>query len=399
MSKKQSKSKKHNTSQPDYFDLYNDRHDTKIAMAMMVKNESFRIEVSLKSCLGFISKFIIYDTGSTDTTVDIIKNFCKKYKISLYLKYGTFIDFSTSRNILLQFADTINNIDYILLLDCNDELQNGANLIKFCKQEHKESAFFIKQSWKTDIIIDYFNIRLIKPRHGWKYNGVVHEYIDSDSTTDIKIPDVVLFQDRTKDDNKSGLRFIKDKELLLSEYKKEDKTPRTIYYLAQTCECLRQYDEAIIYFKDRLNYEGFYEERYQAAYHIGMISRRIGKSFEDYSGYFLLAFSIMHRTEPLVRLAEYYIDKKAWTQAYFYLHESCKIDIPICGLFVDSEMYKYYRWHLMGIVAFYTNQYKEGFDACKIAISIRNNIIDRNNLDHYISVLPDLSVGDKLMCI
>jgi hypothetical protein len=378
------------------------KKSTNIGAAIMVKNESLRIEVTLKSILGFANVLIIYDTGSTDDTISIIKSFCKKYKISLYLKMDNeFIDFSTNRNILLDFADTVPNIEFLLLLDCNDELHNGSDLIKFCKVAPKnEEAFFIKQSWKAGIIINYYNIRLIRRNSGWRYKGVVHEYLcKGDDKANIKIPNVILFQDRTQDDDKSAKRFHKDKELLLKEYNSIDKTPRTVYYLAQTYECLNDLVNAAKYYIERMALIGYYEERYQAAYHVGMIYRELKKPFEEYIGYFLFAFGIMHRAEPLVRIVEYYNSCQQWSQSFYFINEACKIDIPDCGLFVDVELYKYYRWHLMGIVAYYVKEYKMGLEACKIALQHRNNSIDKHNLIFYTNELNCTNETIKLQLL
>ena len=368
----------------DFSFTYDKRKNTGIAAILMVKNESLRIHVSLTSVLGFASTIIIYDTGSTDNTINIIVKFCKKYKLSLYVKYGTFVDFSTSRNVLLDFADTVPNVNFYLMMDCNDELQNGPDLIKFCNNIKKDNAFFLKQSWKSGIYINYYNIRLIRSKCGWRYKGVIHEYICKEGEeANIRVPGVILFQDRTKDDNKSFIRFTKDKELLLGEYNSKNRTPRTVYYLAQTFECLEDKENAIKYYSERMGLIGFFEERYQAAYHVGMLYREMNRPFEQYVGYFLFSFGIMHRSEPLVRIAEYYISKQQWSQAYFYLKESCKIITPDCGLFLDVELYNYYRWHLMGIVAYYVKEYEDGLNACKIAIEKRNNDIDKNNLIFY----------------
>lgn len=374
-----------NLDKTENISIIHDTHKNNyIAALLMVKNESLRIHVTLESLLGFIHTVIIFDTGSTDDTISIITNFCNKYKLTLYIHFGTFVDFSTSRNEALDFADTIQNINYLLLLDCNDELKNGTELLKFCKDYNgPESAFLLKQSWRSNIIINYFNVRLIKSKSGWRYKGVVHEYIcNNNIRPTIRLHDIVIYQDRTKDDNKSFLRFSKDKELLTKEYE-TNKTGRTVYYLAQTYECLHDLKIATKFYKERMTMDEYYEEKYQAAYHVGMLYKELGKPFEKYSGYFLFALGVMHRSEPLVRIAEYYISIQEWIQAFYYLNEACKIDIPECGLFVDVELYNYYRWHLMGIVAFYVKEYKIGLYACEKAIKVRNNDIDKHNLIFY----------------
>jgi glycosyltransferase involved in cell wall biosynthesis len=359
--------------------------NTNICGVIMVKNESYRILVTIKSIVKFIDELVIYDTGSTDDTVEKIIDFCKTNKLTINIMHGEFVDFSTSRNALLDFADSVTVSDFYLMLDCNDELQGGKELVKYCKTAPSNNAFFLKQSWKSSIIIDYYNIRLTRSKCGWRYKGVVHEYIYKDGEEPgPRVPGVVLFQDRTQDDTKSFKRFSKDKELLLKEYNSEEKTPRTVYYLAQTYECLSDKENAMKYYKERSKIiNGFFEERFQAAYHVGMLCKDLRIPFEDYSGYFLLSYEIMARAEPLVRIAEYYISVKRWYQAYVYLHEACKTKVPECGLFLDIEMYKYYRWHLMGIVAYYVDERDEGITACNIAIKERNNSIDKNNLNYY----------------
>ena len=93
-----------------------------IALLMMLKNEEKRLHVSLDSVIGHIDSIVVFDTGSTDKTIEILETFCKKNKITLRLKHGEFVNFSESRNVSLEFADTFPEIDYLLLLDCNDEL-------------------------------------------------------------------------------------------------------------------------------------------------------------------------------------------------------------------------------------------------------------------------------------
>lgn len=107
-----------------------------IAILMMVKNEKKRLRVTLESVKDFADSLVIFDTGSTDNTIDICKEFCEKNKIPLRLKQGDFVNFETSRNVSLDFADSFPDIDFILLMDTNDELKvekNYVNLLKNLK--------------------------------------------------------------------------------------------------------------------------------------------------------------------------------------------------------------------------------------------------------------------------
>lgn len=379
-------------------------NDANISLIMMVKNESKRIHVTLNSVINIVNRIIIYDTGSTDETINIIKEFSLNNKISLYVKFGTFIDFSVSRNILLDYANNILNTDFLLLMDANDELINGDKLIQFCKEnkETKEFGFFIKQKWLVHCHIEYFNIRLIRANNNWKFIGKVHEYIHRPNYTPIIIiPDVILFQNRLLDDDKSFYRFSVDEKLLMEEYNSINKTERTIFYLAQTKECLGKKEEAIKYYKERsMVKNSFIEEVFQSIYKVGMLLKEIKEPFEIYSGYFLLAIStIPNRIEPFIRLTEYYISIRSWNLAYLFIKHACDMQIPFALLFLDIECYKYYRWHLMGIIAYYVNKYEDGLKACEIAIKERNNNIDIYNLSFYKNELNSKNLLIKMQLL
>lgn len=389
----------------EYYTL--DKNKPTLGLLMMVKNEEKRLQVSLDSVVGQVDALIFYDTGSTDKTIEIIENFAEKHKINLYLKHGTFVDFSISRNVSLDFADTVD-VKYLLLLDCNDELQCGDNLKPLLKNfaDKDSTAFLVCQQWWCGQLDKYYNVRLVKARCGWRYRGSVHEFMqDTLSETDqprfqvMRLPDnIVLYQDRTKDDDKSGKRFKRDRELLLRDHKADPKEPRTLFYLAQTCQCLGLQDEALYYSKLRLDQQGFAEERFHSYIRCGMASMALGHIWADCMKWFIRAYEEFQRAEPLIKIADYYRQlagiavkqgiptNNLWRIAYMYTEEACQLTYPEhCILFVDKGIYDYYRWHVMGVVAFYVGKHAEGKEACLKAIANGNNKdVDKNNLQFYV---------------
>lgn len=366
-----------------------------IALLMMVKNEHKRLHVSLQSVVGIVSSVVLYDTGSTDNTIQIATDFCKQHNIPLRLKQGTFVDFSTSRNVSLDFADTFDDIDFLLLLDCNDELRGGNHLINFCNdmltKEH--TGFLVCQHWFSGTNDQYFNIRLVKARKGWRYFGSVHEYMkDTSSSTNepsfpvVRMPEcIVLYQDRTKDDDKSQKRFLRDKELLLQDYKKDPTNTRTVFYLAQTCSCLQHHEDAYYYSRIRCEMGGFEEERFHSFMRCGNESVDLKHDWYDSMKWYIKAYEHSNRVEPLVKLANYYRDQKLWHLASLYCERACKLSYPTdCILFVNKLDYEYNRWHLMGIIGYYANNHELGQFACKKAIEYGlHKEVDEKNLSFY----------------
>ena len=371
-----------------------------IAVLMMVKNEHKRLHITLESIKNFADSLVIYDTGSTDNTIEICENFSKLNNIPLRLLQGEFVNFSVSRNAALDFADSFKDINYILLLDTNDELKGG-NILRKIAEEYMEkdrSAFLISQEWFSGTTNKYYNVRFIKAHKGWRYKGVVHEYISNeDKAEDLKIDklqidQIYIYQDRTQDDDKTSKRFERDEVLLKKEYLKNPKEPRTLFYLAQTYSCLKDNENAFYYYKLRSKImEGFFEERYESCFKCGELSESLNLDWYDSFGWYMKAFEIIPRVEPLVKIGDYYRKKNNWIIAHTFAKLACELPYPDqCILFIDKLAYEYKRWHLYSIVSFYVGNYETGEKACKLAIEngTKYNIgsieLDKSNLKFYL---------------
>lgn len=366
-----------------------------IGLVMMVKNEKKRIQYTLDSIVGHVDCMIIYDTGSTDNTIDIIKKHADKHKINLYLIEGEFVDFSTSRNVVLNFADTID-VKFLLLMDTNDELKGGDKLRRFITENmnSETTGYLICQNWWFGKFDKYYNIRFVKNRTGWRYKGCVHEWIsDTTSSTDqpshpvIRIPDdIILYQDRTKDDDKTSKRFKRDRKLLLAAYKDNPTDSRTLFYLAQTCSCMGLNEESLYYYKLRSDLEGFQEEKFHSFLRSGNLAAILRHSWYDVMSYYMKAIEHSNRAEPYVKIAHHYINEKKYEIATGFARMACELEYPdTCILFVDKKVYDYDRWHLLGISAYYVGKYELGKIACLKAIEAGyDKELDTNNLKFYL---------------
>lgn len=374
---------------------------------MMVKNEHARIEVSLNSVRNIVDNFVILDTGSEDDTVQIIKNYCDKYSIPLHLLQQTFphpFHFSNARNSVLDFAD--DKGDYLLLLDCNDELRGGEHIKKFVDENKNNniSAFHICQEWWNGKTIDkYYNVRMLKSKNGWRYKGAIHEYIAPPENEPREMGRVFgfsLYQDRTLDDDKSFKRFSRDEEVLDMEYednlkkikegKLKSQDPRTIFYYGQTCMCLYKQQKSYMLYRERTELEGFTEERFHAYLRCGDLSEVLKHSWEETIIWYIKAYEYSAKTfkvpraEPLYKIAKYYQDK-CWELSFLYLKRCCELPYPLDAiLFVDRRLYDYSRWNLMGIVGYYAKEFNSGRQGCCNAIVSEKLEEDIKNLKFYV---------------
>jgi len=97
---------------------------------------------------------------------------------------GKFVDFSTSRNVLLKYMDSFEDTTYVLLMDVGDVL-NGKEDLKKMIPQLTDSAYNVLQKWKLDdgTDTDFYNVRLIKTNEGWKYFREIHEVLINDDKT------------------------------------------------------------------------------------------------------------------------------------------------------------------------------------------------------------------------
>ncbi|MCW6095154.1 glycosyltransferase [Clostridium sporogenes] len=150
-------------------------HD--ISLCMIVKNEEENLGRCLKSVQDLVDEIIVVDTGSTDKTVEIAKEYGAKVH---YFEWCN--DFSAARNESLKYASK----NWILILDgddefCSEDKEKFKNLIK--KDLNEDTIYFFEtlnysgySVTTTDITIN-LNPRLFKNNYGFHYEGEVHNQL------------------------------------------------------------------------------------------------------------------------------------------------------------------------------------------------------------------------------
>ncbi len=142
---------------------------------MIVKDEEHFLPSCLDSVKSFIDEIIIVDTGSTDRTIQIAK------------QYGAKIwnipwedDFSKARNVALSHA----TCEWILQLDADEQMEQlDIGLLQSLLSNSQSEAYFLqihnhKYETSGDQII-FPSVRLWRNRMEYRYHGALHEQIAS----------------------------------------------------------------------------------------------------------------------------------------------------------------------------------------------------------------------------
>ncbi|HSC24969.1 MAG TPA: hypothetical protein VLB80_02000, partial [Candidatus Babeliales bacterium] len=229
--------------------------------------------------------------------------------------------------------------------------------------------------------INHYVPRLIRQGHNIRYVGVVHESIPDNTSG--ALPDSVYFEYAPQEygQEKSKARCIRDYELLKKSYEANFTDSRTLFYLGQTCQFLNNWEEAIFYYKKRLEFEDLSEEKYLSAYRIGYAIEYIMENisndaieqqytWNDALYYYLKAHTMLpHRVEPLFRIACYYIRNHQHAIAYLFAFRAAQLPYPHNNnMFVEKRIYDYLRYDILGQCALYAGEYEIGKSAVLMAM-------------------------------
>ena len=146
---------------------------SKLSLSMIVKNEEKFLKDCLESVVGVVDEIIVVDTGSTDATVKI----AREYDAQIH-NFKWINDFSAARNFSLSKCTG----DWILYLDADERLN---------KESVQELKKVISTNKKLSVYCNIYNVdeinnkpnmmkytRLFKNSPGIKFKGRAHEQIE-----------------------------------------------------------------------------------------------------------------------------------------------------------------------------------------------------------------------------
>lgn len=340
------------------------REHKKLCLTMIVKNESRIIERCLDSVKNVADCISICDTGSTDQTVAIIENYLAKNKIPGKVHRHTWKNFGHNRSLSAEAAQqTLMDLGfslpntYLLLLDADMVLEVSD---AFDKDQLTADYYLLQQ---VNDSIAYYNTRLIRASLPWKCVGVTHEYwacgvpSKSDNLMTLTIDD-------HEDGGCKSDKFERDVRLLTQGIKDEPTNVRYMFYLAQSYRCLRKYDDAIKWYKARINAGGWIEEAWYARVMIGEMYEEMG-FWDQALEWYLDAFQTLpERAEPLQKIATHYRTKGQTQLAYLFAKQGSLIPYPKTHLlFVSYPVYDHLFDEELSISAFYTPYKEDGYAA------------------------------------
>lgn len=343
---------------------------------MIVRNESKVILRCLESTLPIIDYWIISDTGSTDGTQQLIKDFFKKHNIPGKLYEDKWCDFGYNRTLSLKYVKEYEKsnenikIDYILVIDADELFEYDYDLNEI--PELLLDRYYITTKYGN---LQYERVQLVSNRLNWSYKGVLHEYIDCPEANGVG--HIKGIYDRPRPDGSRSSNPKKyEKDAAIFELALFDKpnNPRYMFYLAQSYRDAKNMDKAIENYKKRADMGNFSEEVYYSLYQVGVCMLRRGDNYLECLGYLLKAYNYRRtRLEALYYFVKYCNINKMHQIGYSVAKHLVVPNDKICTnindrLFVEIDIYNYKLHDELSIAAYWSGDYKISSDLAQKVI-------------------------------
>lgn len=348
---------------------------------MIVKDETDVIRRCLDSVKPMIDYWVIVDTGSSDGTQQMIKEYLKDIPGELHER--PWINFEHNRNEALKLAT--GKGDYLLLIDADE-------------------YYIYEKNFKLPILDkDYYFITIIDPNFkyakkslinnhlAWEWKGVLHEQLmpnplsaERSSGTIQNVTNIYTTEGaRSKDPQK----YQKDAKILEEALKNDPNNSRYVFYLACSYRDCNQNLLALKNYEKRSLMGGWDEEVFESLLQIAHLNEKIGADQKTVVSSYQRAFKFRpSRVEPLYFLAAYLRKKEDFDLAYQVATLGMTVANSKDILFVQQWIYDYGMALELSACAYWVGRYEECQKIClellkNDRISPQHRAIIQNNLD------------------
>ena len=356
-----------------------------VTLCMIVKDETHIIKECLESMLPYIDRYDITDTGSTDGTPELIKEFMDTHGVPGEVYLSDWKGFGKSRTEALENCQ--GKANYAWMIDADDMIDGT---FKYPPQMDAD-AYSIRLgrpdfSWYRNQIF-----KVDDPSRKWHYVGVLHDYatmidVPPQNMRIIKWEGDYYVNARTLGNRNVGIdpveKYSRDAEVLHSALNNaedphyEPNNVRYQFYLAQSYFDSQQWDKALEAYQKRADMGGWEEEIWFSLFRVAIIRGIKGDMWPVIKESYLEAYNYRPiRAEPLYEISRAYRSMDKPRLAYIYAKLGCDIQYPEQDiLFIAQDVYDWKMLDEFGSTAFYAGDLMNGHKACQYLVNKLNNI-------------------------
>lgn len=331
-----------------------------ICLNMIVKDETAVIRRCLDSVRPYIDAWVILDTGSTDGTQAMIREHLKDLPGDLLEAPWT--DFATARNQAL--AAVAGRCDYVLFMDADDRLVTPPGW-QVPPLDADVYTFRIRMAESCDL--EFERRTLAATRVPWRWQYPIHEVLTADvPVREARLPGPHVLASHDGRRGQDPDKHAKDIRVLEAALRAEPGHPRHTFYLARICNLAGRLEESLAHHRARVALGGWDEEVFISLLDIARILWRLERPAGEVAQAYLAAHDARPtRAEPLVDLARYFRERKAYPSAYLFAARAVDLSMPEDLLFVERDAYLWRALDEYAVAAFWTGRLEASRDACR----------------------------------
>ena len=372
-----------------------------ICLTMIVRNESHIIVNTLENLWKYIQfdTWFISDTGSTDTTKELIIDFFLKKGVEGTLQEEPWRDFGYNRT--KAFEGAYKKADYAFVWDADDEIHGDFKLPtdEFTGDLYK---FIFGGEHVT-----YSRPQLFNMNKKWCYKGVLHEYAEclEQCNKPIDVIGNYFFKSgKTGNRSKNPNKYLEDALVLEKALIEKDSLyNRYMFYCACSYKWCNKKEKSIEFYKKGLSLEDMWsQEKYMSCLDIYIQYEELQKPEEGI--YYLIESNKYdsQRIECFYELIKYYCIRNMYTVSYGYYtviqnfyenqYDPTKLSDK---LFANKTVYEFLFPYYMIIVAGKTDNLKTSAKMYECIFKYRSSYVHEwwirnliNNMQFCIHELP-----------
>ena len=334
-----------------------------ICLSMIVKNEAHVIERVLTSVLPLIDSWIVVDTGSTDTTREIVQAFFDKHGLpGKLLHFAWTGNFSEARNVALGGVES-SGADYGFWIDADEKLHLAADFDKQRAFAGRYDSYSINTHHST---IEYTRQNIWKTGLDFAWHGPVHELLMSKKEKTCGLLENAYVQVHTDGASWSDVQQkYASHAQTLAAFCAHTPDPRWVFYAAQSYRDAGLFLESLRWYTRRASMtEGFVEERYMAKCAIARLSDILRHESTIVQQSYLDAHAFDPiRGEAIKGLTQRYMNAGDWATAYIYSKYGLRYNranpAPKRILFLDAQYYAFEALEMHALAAHYAGHKDE----------------------------------------
>jgi glycosyltransferase involved in cell wall biosynthesis len=324
---------------------------------MIVKNEAPVIRRCLDSVIPVIDRWVIVDTGSTDGTQDIVREYMTGRPGELLER--PWRDFASNRTEALVLAR--GHADYTLIMDADDVLTDAnAGLPPLSADSYTIEI--------VDANIVYRRPQLVRSALPFRYEGVIHEYLTCDGAGESgHLEAVRVLRNNDGARRRDPATYRRDAELLETALLTESDpklAARYRFYLAQSYHDCGEYGLALENYRVRAGLGHWIQEVYMSLYRVAQEMERLDHPRADViAAYLRAADALPNRIEALHGAARYCRLQQRYEQGYKIAKRGLGATAPSDALFLEKWIYDSGLLDEFAVNAYWAGHYRESLDA------------------------------------